>query len=65
VDIVISALDDDDVALLDLIARTGGDLSKPRPITGSAATTAEAENYSTERKQISSLFFRHQQQQID
>ncbi|XP_064641032.1 centrosomal protein of 72 kDa-like isoform X1 [Lineus longissimus] len=43
------ALDDDDVALLDLIARTGGDLSKPRPITGSAATTAEAENYSTEQ----------------
>ncbi|KAH3774706.1 hypothetical protein DPMN_176094 [Dreissena polymorpha] len=39
-------LDDDDVEILDLIARTGGDLSKARPLTGSAATQSSSEDYS-------------------
>ena len=43
-----SALDDDDVAVLDLIAHTGGDLSRPRCITGSAAREPSAEEYSLE-----------------
>ncbi|XP_071492870.1 uncharacterized protein [Diadema antillarum] len=32
-----SVIEDDDSDLLDLLARTDGDLSKPRPITGSAS----------------------------
>ncbi|OWF39191.1 centrosomal protein of 72 kDa-like isoform X2 [Mizuhopecten yessoensis] len=44
----MTALDDDDVAVLDLIARTGGDLSRPRNITGSAAREPTAEDYSLE-----------------
>ncbi|XP_061197157.1 centrosomal protein of 72 kDa-like [Saccostrea echinata] len=42
----VSALDDDDVAVLDLIARSGGDLSRPRPITGSSAKEDQAQEYS-------------------
>ncbi|XP_048762502.2 centrosomal protein of 72 kDa-like isoform X1 [Ostrea edulis] len=41
-----SALDDDDVAVLDLIARSGGDLSRPRPITGSSAREDQVQEYS-------------------
>ncbi|XP_069112692.1 centrosomal protein of 72 kDa-like isoform X2 [Argopecten irradians] len=44
----MTALDDDDVAVLDLIARTGGDLSRPRAVTGSAAREPTAEDYSLE-----------------
>ncbi|XP_071177138.1 centrosomal protein of 72 kDa-like [Mytilus edulis] len=44
----MTALDDDDVAVLDLIAHTGGDLSKPRHITGSTAREPSAEEYSLE-----------------
>ena len=43
--ILLLALDDDDVAVLDLIAMTGGDLSKPRPLTGSAAKESKSEDY--------------------
>ncbi|KAL4235359.1 Centrosomal protein of 72 kDa [Mactra antiquata] len=39
-------LDDDDVEILDLIARTGGDLSKARPLTGSNAKEPSSEDYS-------------------
>ncbi|XP_045192927.2 centrosomal protein of 72 kDa-like [Mercenaria mercenaria] len=39
-------LDDDDVEILDLIARTGGDLSKARPLTGSNVKEASVEDYS-------------------
>ncbi|XP_060570895.1 centrosomal protein of 72 kDa-like [Ruditapes philippinarum] len=39
-------LDDDDVEILDLIARTGGDLSKPRPLTGSNVKEPSVEDYS-------------------
>lgn len=42
----ISVLDDDDVELLDLIARTGGDLNNPRPITGSNNKEPASEDYS-------------------
>ncbi|XP_013402874.1 centrosomal protein of 72 kDa-like [Lingula anatina] len=45
----MKSLDDDDVELLDLIARTKGDLSQPRHITGSSATQPEAVDYSPER----------------
>ncbi|XP_074645718.1 centrosomal protein of 72 kDa-like isoform X2 [Tubulanus polymorphus] len=45
-----SALDDDDVELLDLIARTGGiNMSKPREITGSKADIPEIKVYSTDQ----------------
>ncbi|XP_052817809.1 centrosomal protein of 72 kDa-like [Mya arenaria] len=39
-------LDDDDVEILDLIARTGGDLSRPRPLTGSDTNQPDMEDYS-------------------
>ena len=41
-----SVLDDDDVEILDLIARTGGDLGKPRPLTGSSSNEPGMEDYS-------------------
>lgn len=48
--IISPALDDDDVAVLDLIARSGGDLSRPRPITGSSAREDQAQEYSLDGK---------------
>lgn len=39
-------LDDDDVELLDLIARTGGDLRNARPLTGSSAKEPSSQDYS-------------------
>ncbi|WAR13325.1 CEP72-like protein, partial [Mya arenaria] len=42
----ILVLDDDDVEILDLIARTGGDLSRPRPLTGSDTNQPDMEDYS-------------------
>lgn len=44
--ILLTVLDDDDVEILDLIARTGGDLSKPRPLTGSNVKEPSVEDYS-------------------
>ena len=43
---IISVLDDDDVELLDLIARTGGDLRQSRPLTGSSAKEPTSHDYS-------------------
>lgn len=51
---VFSALDDDDVAVLDLIARSGGDLSRPRPITGSSAREDQVQEYSLDGKDLNS-----------
>ena len=39
-------LDDDDVELLDLIARTGGDLRNARPLTGSNSKDPATQDYS-------------------
>ena len=39
---------DNDDELLDLVARTGGDLSQKRAITGSSAKTPAADSYSKE-----------------
>jgi len=44
--LLILVLDDDDVELLDLIARNGGDLNKPRPITGSQNKEPTSNDYS-------------------
>ncbi len=44
----VAVLDDDDVAVLDLIALTGGDLAQPRPLTGSAGRVDKAEEYTLE-----------------
>ena len=38
-------LEDDDVAVLDLISRTGGDLSQPRGISGSSAQVPDVGSY--------------------
>ena len=38
-------LEDDDVAVLDLITCTGGDLKQPRGISGSTARVPDAEDY--------------------
>ncbi|KAK7114531.1 centrosomal protein of 72 kDa-like isoform X2 [Littorina saxatilis] len=43
-----SVLDDDDVAVMDLVAMKEGDLSRPRPLTGSAAKEPAMEEYSLE-----------------
>ena len=45
-------LDDDDVELLDLIARTGGDLRHSRPLTGSNAKDPATQDYSLAGKMI-------------
>ncbi|KAK7498086.1 hypothetical protein BaRGS_00010674 [Batillaria attramentaria] len=43
-----SVLDEDDVAVLDLVALKDGELSRPRPLTGSAAREPAMEEYSLE-----------------
>ena len=43
--LVYLVLQDDDVAVLDLISRTGGDLTQARGISGSAARVPDVENY--------------------
>ncbi|XP_048576940.1 centrosomal protein of 72 kDa isoform X2 [Nematostella vectensis] len=43
-----SALAEDDVAVLDLITRTGGDLSKPHAITGSSTRAPETQDFTRE-----------------
>ena len=45
-------LDDDDVELLDLIARTGGDLRHSRPLTGSNVKDPATQDYSLAGKII-------------
>lgn len=47
----ILVLDDDDVAVLDLVSKHEGDLSRPRPLTGSAAREPAMEEYSLDSKQ--------------
>ena len=39
-------LEVDDVAVLDLISRTGGDLKQPRAISGSSARVPDVEDFS-------------------
>ncbi|XP_050396053.1 centrosomal protein of 72 kDa [Patella vulgata] len=41
-----TVLDDDDVAVIDLVSRNDGDLSKPRPITGSGNQETKIVDYS-------------------
>ena len=53
-----SVLDDDDVELLDLIARTGGDLRNARPLTGSTAKDPGTQDYSLAGK-IEDLIIRY------
>ena len=38
-------LEEDDVAVLDLNTRTGGDLKQPKAISGSAARVPDTEDY--------------------
>ena len=45
---LVAALDDDDVAVLDLVSRTGGDLTKPRGVSGSAAVKPDADDFTRE-----------------
>ncbi|EDO36714.1 predicted protein, partial [Nematostella vectensis] len=42
------SLAEDDVAVLDLITRTGGDLSKPHAITGSSTRAPETQDFTRE-----------------
>lgn len=37
--------EDDDVAILDMITRTGGDLSQPRRVTGSSSRQPDLEDF--------------------
>ena len=48
--VLVTALEDDDVAVLDLISRTGGDLSQGRKVTGSSAQGPHTEDFSREGK---------------
>ena len=41
-------LEDDDVAVLDLISRTGGDLTQPHGISGSTSRAPDIDNFSQE-----------------
>ncbi|XP_068700637.1 centrosomal protein of 72 kDa-like isoform X2 [Montipora foliosa] len=41
----LTVLEDDDVAVLDLISRTGGDLTQPRGLSGSAARVPDLDSY--------------------
>ena len=50
--VLLPVLDDDDVELLDLIARTGGDLRHPRPLTGSSAKDPSSHDYSLAGKTL-------------
>ena len=43
-----TVLDDDDVGVMDMVGRQEGDLSRPRPLTGSAAKEPAMEEYSLE-----------------
>ena len=49
-------LEDDDVAVLDLISRTGGDLTQARGISGSVARVPNVENYTRDGMQLTLLF---------
>lgn len=49
-----SVLEDDDVAVLDLITCTGGDLKQPRGISGSTARVPDAEDYT--RDELHKMF---------
>ena len=51
-----SVLEDDDVAVLDLISRTGGDLTQARGISGSVARVPNVENYTRDGMQLTLLF---------
>lgn len=54
----LTVLDNDDVAIMDLVARQEGDLGRPRPLTGSAAKEPAMEEYSLESgSQPHSLLF--------
>ena len=45
---VCPAVAEDDVAVLDMVSRQGGDLSQPRPITGSQMTASHSQDYTPE-----------------
>jgi hypothetical protein len=45
---LLLAFDDDDVAVLDLVARQSNDLSQPRPITGSQQKVPQVQDYSAQ-----------------
>lgn len=49
-------LEDDDVAVLDLISRTGGDLTQARGISGSIARVPNVENYTRDGMQLTLKF---------
>ncbi|CAH3039840.1 unnamed protein product [Porites evermanni] len=49
-----TVLEDDDVAVLDLISRTGGDLSQPRGISGSSAQVPDVGSYT--RDELHKIF---------
>lgn len=50
-----SVLEDDDVAILDLIARVGGDLTQPRGLSGSATRVPDVDSYTRDGMFISSM----------
>ena len=45
-----SGLTDDDIAVLDMVNRVDGDLSKPRPVTGSKSSARNLEDYTPDGK---------------
>ena len=50
-----SVLEDDDVAILDLISRVGGDLTQPRGLSGSATRVPDVDSYTRDGMFISSM----------
>ena len=45
-----AAFEEDDVAVIDLVSRQNGDLSRPRPITGSKVKDPDIQDFTPEGK---------------
>lgn len=52
---IYSVLEDDDVAILDLISRVGGDLTQPRGLSGSATRVPDVDSYTRDGMFLSSM----------
>lgn len=46
--LLIAAFVEDDVAVMDEVARQSGDMSKPRPITGSVQSAPDIQDYTAD-----------------
>ena len=52
---LVAVLTDDDIAVLDMVNRVDGDLSQPRPVTGSKSAAINMEEYTPEGKSSANI----------